>query len=67
MNKSRNIIPFRGRVSVQHQAREIDLAAALERARPAVMAACEPVKGLRAARRAQVLKELFAPTSRTAT
>ncbi|WP_353474811.1 hypothetical protein PVT71_14675 [Salipiger sp. H15] len=40
-------------------ASEDDLAAALERARPAITAACERVKGERAARRARLIQRLL--------
>ncbi|WP_353472348.1 hypothetical protein PVT71_13720 [Salipiger sp. H15] len=39
--------------------REDDLAAVLERARPAITAACERVKGERAARRARLIQRLL--------
>ncbi|WP_353475541.1 hypothetical protein PVT71_18395 [Salipiger sp. H15] len=47
----------------QGHAREAELAAALERARPAIIAACARAKGLRTAHRTRLLQQAFGPQS----
>lgn len=66
MRKPSNTTAGIGRGRPKRRTHQVDLTAALERARPAITAACAPAKGLRTARRTQLLREVFGARSPSA-
>lgn len=63
MSHPSNIIQMPGRGRPQRRAQQSELATALERAQPAIIAACASAKGLRTAHRTRLLLKAFGPQS----
>lgn len=63
MSHPSNIIQMPGLGRQQRRTQEAELATALERAQPAIIAACARAKGLRTAHRTRLLLQAFGPQS----
>ncbi|NDW34618.1 hypothetical protein [Salipiger sp. PrR007] len=63
MSHASNIIRMPGLGRPQRLAQQSELATALERAQPAIAAACAGAKGLRTAHRTRMLQQIFGPRS----
>ncbi|WP_343501621.1 hypothetical protein [Alloyangia pacifica] len=63
MSHVSNIIRMPSHGRPQRRAQQSELATALERAQPAIVAACAGAKGLRTAHRTRLLKQIFGPRS----